>query len=53
MSVMVDRLCKLKDELSALSNLTDESKYKMKDRWIERAKILLGESLDGMADKFI
>ena len=53
MSAKVDSLCKLRDELSAFSNLTDEGKYKMKDLWVERAKILLGESLDGMADKFI
>ena len=53
MSMMVDRLRKLRDDLSAFSNITDEGKYKMKDLWIERAKILLGESLDGMADKFI
>ena len=53
MRAKVDSLCKLRDELSAFSNLTDECKYKMKDLWIEKAKILLGESLDGMADKFI
>lgn len=53
MSAKVDCLCKLRDELSAFSNLTDECKYKMKELWIKRAKILFGESLDGMADKFI